>query len=352
VEALRVNADYEIELFQGRRGAEIINHSLEFLAFFLEKNPVFTNKSYSVDYLNYVEKISGHYPALVQKGPYKNWWGPLVNLDHERWMNSKVTTSELNLLEGWSKRIKIIKHPNDLENCHVEEKLIAKNPFGMSGVGLKTINNQSELSLVKDFPCILEPLLNRCRDFSHYCFADGSTIVYENLVDDKFQYRGTVFRNLDNLVLEELSFFKDISLDVWTDFRIAVKKIQSYFSSEKLIAGFSIDSFIYTDQNLQKKIYYLCEVNYRRTMGVTAFELAKLYGKNSPWALFLLTKIQNPQFLDLTERLKSLPGVILFSPPDVRFQMFLFTAKSESEGKTLLAEFKKLLPECQFTVDI
>jgi len=95
MKALRVNADYEVELFHNKIASPAINQSIEFMLFFLKDNPLYSQKIYSTDYLNYVEKITGHVPQIVNKGSYDNFWGALKNKDLEKWWNSKITHTEL-----------------------------------------------------------------------------------------------------------------------------------------------------------------------------------------------------------------------------------------------------------------
>ena len=93
----KVNADYESVLFGNRPGPAIINQSLEFLVFFLEDEPLFTDKKYDPAYLKYLEKVTGKIPSILSQGSYENWWGALRDLNLERKLNSKEFNPKLEL---------------------------------------------------------------------------------------------------------------------------------------------------------------------------------------------------------------------------------------------------------------
>jgi hypothetical protein len=349
--ALKVNADYELELFESRKRSPIINNALEFLVFFLSKEPIWSTQSYSNEYLDYIEDVTGHRPVLVKSGSYRNWWGPLNNLEHERWMNSKLTSTKLSIDQGWSDRYFILTGPDDLKKLEVNQELLLKDAFGMSGIGLRVIKMKEDLDSIKKFPCILEPFLNRRYDFSHYNFADGRVVAYQNLVDHKFQYRGTIFNNHFEPSLQHLEFYHLFGETDWKELSKAIQIISDHYCQRPLQTGFSIDSFVHEDSGTFK-LHYLCEVNYRRTMGSAAYELAQKYAPLNRWCLFTLAKILNPDFEKLVSKLKSLPAVMLLSPPEVRYQMFLIQGPNAQEGKRIFKELRSLLPECQFPINI
>src|SRR5690606_16109562 len=173
---------------------------------------------------------------------------------------------------------------------------------------------------------ILEPLLARKFDFSHYVYPDGKIISYQNLVDRHFQYRGSLFASLQNPTIEKLPFYFQIQQSQWQQFDKALARIRKQWPADH---GYSVDSFIYEEAG-ELYIRYLSEVNYRRTMGATAFELAEKYGAGD-WALFVMGK-KSPSlnFSEMVYLLSPLrPKVLLLSPDDVRYQMILITADNE-----------------------
>ena len=61
----KVNADYEVELFHNKLAPPAINESIEFILFFLSSHPLYTQKEYSSEYLNYIEKRTNHIGVLI-----------------------------------------------------------------------------------------------------------------------------------------------------------------------------------------------------------------------------------------------------------------------------------------------
>lgn len=343
--AIKVNGDYESVLFF-KKSLPVVNEALEFLAMFLDARPIITNKSYSKEFLDHVESFTGNRPVLQKEGKFENWWGPLTNIELEKKLNSKEMSAAFN------KDSYVIRSVSDLPK--LDRTYLAKNPYGMSGQNFAIVEEgrlENLEVMLKKSPVVVEPFFDRKFDFSHYVFPNGVSICYENLVDKKFQYRGTVFNNYTQPTIENLSFAQKVD---WTQFKSDYQNILSLYQSD-LKTGFSIDSFVYEDNGL--KVRSLSEVNYRRTMGQTAFELSLKFGGIRKWSAFLLTKSRN-NFLDTKKKLLPLEwepdtsrGVILLSPGDVRYDMFFLSAVDEAEGKQLLNEMRELLPDCEFAVE-
>lgn len=344
--AIKVNADYESVLFFNKP-LPVVNEAIEFLAMYLVQKPIITSKSYSEEFLDHVESFSGHRPVLQKEGKSENWWGPLKNIELEKKLNSKEMSAEFNNDSF------IINSVNDLPA--LKRTYLAKNPFGMSGQNFSLVEEgrlENLEVMLKKGSVVLEPLFERKYDFSHYVFPNGVSICYENIVDKKFQYRGTVFRDYTQPTLENLSFFNEVN---WASFKTDYQKILSLYKSE-LNCGYSIDSFIYEENGL--KVRSISEVNYRRTMGLTAFELTLKFGGIRKWSAFLLTKSRG-NFLDTKKKLLPIEwepdtsrGVIVLSPGDTRYDIFFLSALNEEEGKVLLNEVRELLPDCEFAVEI
>ncbi len=284
-----------------------MNEALEFFAFYLQDLPLLSNKTYGQDYLDSIRKLTARKPTVVKSGKSRNWWGPLENPERERWMNSKLTSFELSIREGWGQGNILTRE--ELLTIRPAEKLFVKDPFNMSGKGLIVLEPEKPVTLPTSLSgkLILEPLLNRTRDFSHFVFPDGNVICYENLVDEKFQYRGTLFSSLTDFSPESLSFYEEVSQDEWQRFQRSLEIIRHHYGNEAAF-GYSIDSFVHVE-NGENKIFPLSEINARRTMGLMAYELVKILGRGKKAALTL----KQPFFKD----------VIKLSPDDVRFDIFL-----------------------------
>lgn len=347
MKAIKVNADYESVLFYDKPLPKV-NEALEFLAFFLDERPLITNKKYSEVYFDHAESFTGKRPVTKTEGPCENWWGPLTNPELEKKLNSKEMSAGLTD----SIVLTSMQELPELKN----KKWLAKSPFGMSGQNMCMVEEGklSELeSMLKKGKVILEPLFNRKYDFSHFVFPNGVSICYENIVDGKFQYKGTVFRDYTQPDLKHLRFYNEVT--DWQKFESDLVKTKKVYTSE-LNSGYSIDSFVYQEGN-SLLVRSLSEVNYRRTMGRIAFELSLKFGGIRKWSAFILTKSSGLDFLELKKKLLPLEwepdtsrGVILLSPGDVRFDMYFLSALNEEEGNLLLKEMQEILPTVLFPI--
>ena len=292
VNCIRVNADYESVLFHGKNGPSVVNEALEFLAFYLQDLPVLTTKSYQSGYLDKVRTLTGKNPQTTRTGKARNWWGALENPEREKWMNSKLTSFELALSHGWTEGG--IYSREEILELRPEKPYLVKDPFNMSGKGIIPIRPGENVTLPSALngELIAEPLLARKFDFSHFIFPDGNVICYENLVDDRFQYRGTLFSSLEDFSLRSLSFYHQISSQNWDVFQSRLETITRFYGDPSPY-GYSIDSFVFEENN-ELRIHPLSEVNARRTMGLTAYELVKKIGRGKRAALTL----KKPHFQD------------------------------------------------------
>lgn len=347
--SIKVNADYESVLFTGKPNSKI-NEALEFLAFFIDERPVFTHKKYSSAYLEHVSQITGRVPKTVNHGDYGNWWGALKNLELEKKLNSKLTSAELNFVHHWDESI-ILYEESELSKINWNRDYLLKDPNGMSGRGLSRVSIRDEVK-IESYPVIIEPLDDRKYDFSHYIFPDGRIIAYQNLVDQRFQYRGTLFQNYRNPRIEELSFFSEVKGNEWSKFNESLSIITDYYQKKSNGVSFSIDSYVYKEKK-DFKIRALSEVNMRRTMGSVAFELALRIAHDRLWCMFLLGKLKRKMsFNELKTSIDNKEGIYLLSPEDSRFQIFFLCAKNDDEGKELFNQLQLSLPDCQFSIEI
>jgi hypothetical protein len=338
---LRINADYENELFFKKTSSPLINQSLEFLSFFLNEEAIYSTKTYQESYLEYVSAISGQSPKIIAQGPYINWWGALQNLSVEQWWNSKMTSAKLNIDKGWDPEIIIIDNEADLHKLKKDSSYLLKDPFEMSG--RKFIVLQADQSAPKLSPAtyLAEPLLDRKFDFSTYIYPDGRIIHYENLVDKRFQYKGSIFSNLGHATIDNLSFFRMLPEKSWIIFQDQLAAVIQYYQKYPNQIGYSIDSFIY-EENGELKIRALSEVNYRRTMGRVAYELANKYFSHMAWAgLFIIPTTDTPLWKKLG-RIEE--NCLILSPGDTRFEVLLVAAVDNLEGYKLVAKVTGLVP--------
>jgi hypothetical protein len=354
----KVNADYEVELFHNKLAPPAINQSIEFILFFLSSHPLYTQKEYSSEYLNYIEKRTNHIPEIVKAGSFENFWGPLKNKELEKWWNSKITSTELIINQGWCADTHIIKNEDNFKTINWSRDLLLKDPFGMSGQKFQLLLKKMSLSerqemilkAIASGPVIIEPWFNRLHDFSQYIFPDGKLIAYQNQVDEKFQYKGTIFNNLKSSCLQDLSFYKQVSEEKWSIFQVQTQAIIDFYSQHSNEYGYSIDSFIYEEEG-ELKIRVMSEINYRRTMGRLTYELSEKFSNDRNWTALLMMK-KNPLVQPLWQRLSSFEGMMVLSPGDSRFEIILLTAENKNEGLKLIEKLNALLPYGKFTVKL
>ena len=215
------------------------------------------------------------------------------------------------------------------------------------GISLKERQEVLEKSL-RNKPFIIEPYFNRKYDFSQYIFPDGKVIAYQNEVDEKFQYKGTVFNSVHSTFLEDLTFYSQLTEAKWAHFKDQTQQIIEFYSVHPNELGYSIDSFIY-EENGELNIRVMSEINYRRTMGRMTYELSQKYAANKSWTALLMAKSSgNPLWKILAGR----DGVMVLSPGDSRFEIIFLYADNLGEGLQLIAKINSLLPDTKFTVKI
>ncbi len=349
--AVRVNADYEIALFSGKTGPRIINESIEFLALFLDERPLYSQKSYAPEYLRHVEELTGRTPEVTLDGVVENWWGPLTDLPKEQRLNSKE------VIIPFSPDTTLVSVAEDFHPQPVTRYLL-KSPYGMSGQNFHIWSPGTPLEalsqiLARSGRLIAEPLLERHRDFSHYVLSPDEVICYQNLVDARFQYKGTLFSDLRNPTVASLSFFSEHESECWAQFLREFALIRDFVSEEGVGGGYSVDSFSFVSQG-KSLIRTITEINYRKTMGLMAWLLSKRFAGDDTWSLFFL--VRPPKVLDvfsfIQRRVEKVPGLFYLSPGDTRFEVFFLTAPSAVIGWARLAELRSLLPGCEFPVEV
>lgn len=326
MKAIKVNIDYEAVLFSDKKELRALNEALEFLAFYLEERPLFTHKKYSPEFLEHVATVTGRMPQLTTQGSYDNWWGELKDLELERRLNSKKMSAELNIKEGWSKEMQLVSRLTELKALDPTRMYLGKDLFGMSGQNIHRFQGSDQEAIAKLLTgkeILIESLLNRKWDFSHYVFPDGNTICYENKVDERFQYKGSVFQDITNATVENLSFYSQIKPEKWQIFKDALTIIIKTYQHSELSSGFSIDSFVYEEDG-EFHIQYLSEVNYRKTMGLMAYELGKKLLPNKKHISMELRKKSGLKFSEIKMQVEREGGVLL-SPEEARFEIVLLS---------------------------
>ena len=315
MKALRLNADYEFELFHNKKAPPILNESVEFLLFFLTDRTIHSTKKYSDDYLSYLESCDICRPKIISAGEFENFWGKNKNIELERTLNSKLTSVQ------FQEDAVVINNAAELEQIPCDGSFIIKDPFGMSGQNIFRLLSYTD---ARKFPLLAEKYKNRKYDFSTFKFSDGRIIYYENIVNEKFQYKGTLISK--ECSLSSLSFYKDIAPAEIKKYQKTIDEVIKFYSSHEEESFFSVDSFVY-EENGELKIQAVCEVNYRRTMGSVAYELVKKYSPAGRGKLILLKKEDKPLYIKLGLR----SDLMVLSPGDTRFEIILSFTDEISE---------------------
>lgn len=337
---IKINADYEFQLFNGKQGKQAINYSLEFLAFYIEEGPFFSTKNYAKDFLDHVEEIRQKKLKLISKGASRNWWGSLSDFELEKKLNSKLTPFLFGKDQGLFNESILLNEEKDLFQIQMNRPMVLKSLYGMSGSGIHHLQTSCLLPFSFRGPYILEPLRKRIWDFSCFVTKNNELLFYQNLVDDNFQYRGTIFRNYLKPNVENLSFYSEVSKTEWENYLHELSKLICHYRSLGALEDFSVDSYVY-EENGTLKLFPYCEVNYRKTMGYITHQLSKMYATDHQWTSLILYKKSAISFLDLKKKIHEVKNVILLSPSDVRFVMVFLFAKSSKEGE-LIKEHLKL----------
>lgn len=342
--ALKVNADYESALI-GKPQPQL-SEALEFLAFYLESKPVHTRKKYSEEFLEHVQTICGRIPEIVNNGDFENWWGKLLNVELERKLNSKVHCAEFLVKHHLASNVHILREFSDLQQLDGDSWYVLKTDSGMSGKGNKSYHASSDelhtwiRNSLAVGPMIAEPLYNRRWDFSTYVIASNEMVHYQNVVDHNFQYRGTIISDIYDPSLEKLAFYSEVPATEWVRCRNTISLVTKEYHRLANSFGFCLDSFVH-DSGIRS----VCEVNYRRTMGLTAYEIGKRYCKKA-WVMLLMSPSPKSGMLKL-----NIPGVTVLSPGDTRFEMFMINASDVNEGREKVKELARLLPEGKFAIE-
>src|SRR5690606_34720951 len=323
-----VNTDYESVLFHNKPSLKM-RRELEFLGLWLNDR-IQNVEEYNNAYLQHIARYTGRVPQLVKHDAKAiNWWGKLRDIENEQYLNSKKTSLKISQELGESVGI-IIDAPSQLNSLSQEKTYLFKSFSGVSGKGHKFLSQLKEI----DFPLIAEELHMREVDFSTYCSSNNDCYLYQNLISPQFDYKGSFFELENSKNLLHLDFVKKRPDLSWDKYLANIEKIISIIR-ERGEHGFSIDSYIYDN-----KIRSLCDINYRRTMGITALEIAKVI---SPlrFQLFLIIK-NNVNYNDLLNFCESIDSVLLSHDKNL-FSYLLISAASKESLKEKIKSLELIL---------
>lgn len=321
------NCDLEDFLASDKKSYEINsnkqNQEFEYFILWLEEESLFSLKNYDSEYITFINQFK---TARLEsdKSKAKLWSTEIWDKEKQKLENSKVESTKLGIMHSLCHaNTKIIQ--SESEVC--DGNFIYKEEYGVSGIGTWKRN---QIPKKVSYPLIKDPFLKRTFDFSTLIDGDKS-IIYQNHIDDSFQYKGTtVGMRFDYFEWYE-EYLKNIQI------------IKQHYTSIK--GPWSIDSFLYQEDNIEK-IYCLSEVNARKTMGYITLKLQESLFLNYKYARLRI--ISNKQIKNKFNHSRVYENfekkIIPLSPHGNIFSVFLIGEDSLGELNELEDElFSSLL---------
>ncbi|MFT6068382.1 MAG: hypothetical protein ACJAT2_000149 [Bacteriovoracaceae bacterium] len=317
----KANFDYESALYENRSDPKV-NNLLEHLFFFCsdKKEALLTNNSYSDEYLEYIKKATGFKNQTRKTGNFLNWWGDLTDLEKEKELNSKLTSLEISkLLNSNASSAEEINKIEDIRPLLKKYgEVFLRTPYERSGrknlilLSLEDLekNTQQIEKLLEASPLLVEKN-HKKRDFdlgSTFEEIAGEfklSFQIKNLNDSKGVFRGGV------LLKTHLG-------------QIELKKIAKEYYNRGARERLQIDSF-----RFEENWNWLCEVNYRKTMGLVVKKLSRLCPPSNETALLVTPSSWLKKYSSLSElchSLEEIDGVFPLSPIESPVKFWLVTA--------------------------
>lgn len=323
------NSDFEEKLFAGKfleRQITKRTTEFEFLIHLLNPSAIlYSKKKYSDDYQYFIKNFCGQeIKTTFCKDNVIPWCNDYSQVDLSRKLQSKKQT--LLLLQNE----KLLPHDIEVisDESTLKQNYLYKNSISQSGGG-HMLYPKDKMRILKSISrgisLIGEPLLSRVLDFSTLFCGQEKVCIYQNDIDDKFQYKGTII-GLDSSYLNEFLI----------DYEKAIQVILSYTANFN--GYYSVDSFIF-EKNGTHFLYPACEINARKTMGFIAFELKNKYFPLRKLLKMKLIKNQGQKIqYDILQKIFG-ENVYLISPIDNRFFVFVLLA----DDKDRLTEVERKL---------
>lgn len=297
------NADYETWVFGGEKEYDFpsnrTNREFEHFIQFFEDEPVYTTRKYSKIFTSRFENIfKKEFKTTDSKKKTRPWWCPINQKSLDLILHSKGTSNQL-AIELGAAHGRLVNE----SNFSPKEGHIYKNLGELSGRGhflWPKDEGKIKTALSNGHSLLEEPLRERVFDFSSLILESGEIVYYRNLVDSRFQYKGTALGELD------------WSLGPLKNYKKDVQKIAQYYLSLGARGPFSVDSYLY-EEGGELKLCLLSEVNARKTMGFIALKLAELFG-NSTGSFVLANAKAFPKYMG------QFPHLVDLSPEDNRLR--------------------------------
>lgn len=297
---IKINIDFE-NVLSGSSSDNSLSHPVEYLYAYITDDSIATNKNYSEDFLSKIERISGRKAKFTKElSLAHNYWGDLSNIQLARKLNSKITWAKYGNERNFNK-VKSFIFDGSSEMPQLNDReYIFKSEFNLSGRGVQRIPRGFQ---PKTLGVVVE-LLERKQDFSLLFHPEEEKFIhYKTLVDSFFHFKGCYF---------EKNFFfpkaQNYAKDVLSEILLSVN--QPDF--------FSIDCFTY---GKEESLFFLSEVNYRKSIGQIGYEFSLNFQKKPYGGLFIIpcNKLKK-EYLECS-----------LSPMESRIQFFWLEAQSEAE---------------------
>jgi hypothetical protein len=332
---ISVNVDFE-EVLSGKPARLSLRASVEFLALWVQDRPLLASRPYSESYLKYVSAQIGHPVSATTQGEADEWWGETAHKELMRKLSSKTEFKN-----WWYSR-----WPLEARNCFSWKELEAivqagqwliKKSDGMSGRGHQRVTREelpslrSRLEKTLSLGVVVEPLYQRTRDVSALWLSEEKRFIYyANLIDERFQWRGTIL-NRDSM--SEVP----AATQNWGEHLV---ELQKYVSGLGYHGPFSVDAFFY--QTAAGETFHPgSEMNPRKTMGWVTYQLWKK-NKMASASLALVPLVLNDE---AWMQVAQIPEAQLLSPVNCPFTWYWLEADSAVELEIKRSAFLTKLPE-------
>jgi hypothetical protein len=215
--------------------------------------------------------------------PIPFWYYQSISREQYHQLNSKVAwnlfLNDLKLRDGkniFDSADEVIKHLKAQDRSW-----LFKSDQGFSGKGHSVLGPDGPFDQLANFafPVVGEPLEKRVDDFSIFLSPYKKLkIFYRNMIDQRFQYKGTVIKstliNDGNAFLESLGLSNEASQRFLTTLKLIESRLPGFVSkmAPNTVWGGSIDSFTYENGG-RLQAHPGCEFNFRRTMGLVSYLL-------------------------------------------------------------------------------
>lgn len=336
----RVNLDFEWVLNGDKSNSKNIISSFEYIYFLINKNPervLLAHRKYSKNYIDYISSFGFNTDHVYEAVSPLNWWASLDNEELVKKLNSKIYALSVSEKIGHCPKTIVFDKLKDIPIS--EDQNFIKNDIGVSGNGNYVIACHTKLdenSVSKKIghgPYLYQPYLDRVMDFGITLDLDEECYFSnENFMGQYGRFSGG--RSMTNVELLDLLESFGIEGDK------VLKELIIHFKEMGAYGLIQFDNFTYRDADQNLKVYFMCEINYRKTMGLVLKSLKDHFNRRfGQWHIFS-KNLNEKAHADLLNKYKANKDVLVTSPDNVRFLSAYFMADSDNIITELISNFK------------